>query len=284
MSTETGTLNFVQIAAHRIAFTRLGSGNPIVLLHGIPTHGYLWRNVAPWLAAAGLEATAVDLLGYGASDKPIEVDLGIAPQAQIIAATLDSLRWQGGAVVGHDIGGGVAQLLAVNRPDLVRQLILVDTIAYDSFPEPGIARLKDPAWDAILGAPDFDLKKGLTKAFTRGMARSERITPELIAAYERPFEGINGRLAYLRAARALRTEDLASRMHFVERLPIPVLIIWGALDPFQPVEYGERLAKSMSNARIEVMGDASHFVPEDAPEALARLIASFALHGQIGGA
>jgi 2-hydroxymuconate-semialdehyde hydrolase len=276
MSTEADTVNFVQIAPHRIAFTRRGSGKPVVLLHGIPTHGYLWRNVAPRLAAAGMEATVVDLLGYGASDKPIEVDLGIAAQAQIIAAVLDSLRWQGGAVVGHDIGGGVAQLLAIDRPDLVRRLILVDTIAYDSFPEPGIARLKDPAWDAILGAPDFNLKKGLAKGFTQGMAHSERITPELIAAYERPFAGINGRLAYLRAARALRTEDLAPRMHVVERLPIPVLIIWGALDPFQPVGNGERLAKSMSNARIEVMGDASHFVPEDAPEALARHIASFA--------
>jgi 2-hydroxymuconate-semialdehyde hydrolase len=202
MNIEVSTLNFVQVAAHRIALTRVGSGKRVVLLHGIPTHGYLWRNVASRLAAAGLEATAVDLLGYGASDKPIEVDLGVAAQAQIVAAALDSLHWQGGAVVGHDIGGGIAQLFAVNRPDLVRQLVLVDTIAYDSFPEPGIARLKDPAWDAILGAPDFDLKKGFTKAFKQGMARSERITPELIAAYERPFEGINGRLAYLRAARA----------------------------------------------------------------------------------
>ena len=78
---------------------------------------------------------------------------------------------------------------ASDDPEVVTHLVLVDTIVYDSFPEPGIARLKDPVWDRILGAADFDLKRGLTKGFTRGMVHAERITPEMIATYERPFQG-----------------------------------------------------------------------------------------------
>lgn len=267
---------FIQVNGNRLAFLLAGGKASVVLIHGIPTYSYLWRKVAPTLATAGLGTIAVDLMGYGRSDKPIGVDLGIAAQASMLAAALGLLTWQGGTIVGHDIGGGVAQLFAVNHPDLVRQLVLVDTIAYDSFPEPGIARLKEPAWDAILGAPDFDLKKGLTKGFTRGMVNSERVTPELIAAYERPFQGVEGRLAYLRAARALRTEELASRMDAVERLKIPTLIVWGAEDLFQPRRYGERLADAMPNARLEVITGASHFLPEDAPEALAERIVRFA--------
>jgi 2-hydroxymuconate-semialdehyde hydrolase len=276
MNGEPMESRFLEVDGHRLAFALATGRASVVLIHGIPTHSYLWRNVAPALVTAGLPTIAVDLLGYGRSDKPVGVDLGIAAQARMLATALRLLNWRGGAIVGHDIGGGVAQLLAVNHSDLVRGLVLVDTIAYDSFPEPGIARLKEPAWDAILGAPDFDLKKGLTKGFMRGMVNSERVTPELIAAYERPFQGVEGRLAYLRAARALRTEELASQMDAVEHLKIPTLIIWGAEDPFQPRRYGERLAKAMPNARLDVITGASHFLPEDAPEPLAQRIVSFA--------
>ena len=104
---------------------------------------------------------------------------------------------------------------------------------------PGIARLNEPVSDAILGAADFDLKKGMTKAFTRGMVHADRVTPERIDVYERPFNGVEGRHAYLRAARALRTEELASRMASVEALEQPTLILWGSNDIFQPRALGE---------------------------------------------
>lgn len=276
MSADLNDHRFIQVDGHRLALVAAMGEASVVLIHGIPTYSYLWRNVAPRLAASGLPTISVDLLGYGFSDKPIGVDLGIAAQARILVTALELMKWRGGTIVGHDIGGGVAQLLALARPDLVRRLVLVDTIAYDSFPEPGIARLKEPAWDAILGAHDFDLKKGLAKGFMRGMANSEQVTPNLIAEYERPFKGVEGRLAYLRAARALRTEELALRMDAVEHLETPTLILWGAEDPFQPLHYGERLAKAMVNARLDVIMGASHFLPEDTPHLLARRIASFA--------
>jgi 2-hydroxymuconate-semialdehyde hydrolase len=139
--------------AVRMHYGRAGAGPSVVLIHGIPTNSYLWRNVAPRLVAAGREVITIDMLGYGASDKPVDADLGIAAQARLISRVLSQIEWQGGTVVGHDIGGGVAQLLAVDNRELVRNLIIVDSIAYDSFPEPGIARLKDAAWDGILARP-----------------------------------------------------------------------------------------------------------------------------------
>jgi pimeloyl-ACP methyl ester carboxylesterase len=216
-------------------------------------------------------------LGYGDSDKPAGADFGVAAQAELLATVLRKLNWDGRAIVGHDIGGGVGQLMCANDPETAKRLVLVDTIAYDSFPEPGIARLKDPVWDSILSAPDFDLRKGLKKGFTRGMVHSDRITPELVAAYERPFRGVDGRLTYLRAARALQTEDLADRMNEVEKLNIPTLIVWGAEDVFQPIRYGARLAAAMPRARFEKVEHAGHFLPEDEPGILARLIADFVI-------
>ena len=108
---------------------------------------------------------AIDLLGYGDSDKPSDADLGIQAQSEIIFQALSALGWKRATIVGHDIGGGIAQLVAINHPEILDRLVLIDSILYDSFPEPGIARLKEPVWDEILGAANFDLKKGLAKGF-----------------------------------------------------------------------------------------------------------------------
>ena len=201
MNNETLENGFLDVAGHRIAYTRQGRGSAIALVHGIPTSRHLWRNVIPLLAASGHEVLAIDLLGYGDSDKPSDADLGIQAQSEIIFQALSALGWKRATIVGHDIGGGIAQLVAINHPEILDRLVLIDSILYDSFPEPGIARLKEPVWDEILGAANFDLKKGLAKGFSRGMFHTDRVTAELVDAYERPFHGIDGRHAYLRAAR-----------------------------------------------------------------------------------
>ena len=275
MSSDMSNPEYICIDGQRIAYHRFGSGPSVALIHGIPTSSYLWRNVIPLLVDEGLQVIAVDLLGYGDSDKPSDVDLGVANQAKRIAAALRELNWDGSAIVGHDIGGGVAQLLCANAPQAAKHLVLLDSIAYDSFPEPGIARLKDPVWDNILGAADFNLQRGLIKGFTRGVVHRERITSELIEAYERPFRGIEGRLAYLRAARALRTEELSTRMTEIHKLTLPALIIWGANDAFQPLRYGLQLANSMRRARFVKIEHAGHFLPEDEPTLVAGLIGDF---------
>jgi len=275
MGNDLGVPSYIAAGLERIAYHRFGHGPTVALIHGIPTWSYLWRNVVPSLVQNGLEVIAIDLLGYGDSDKPIGADLGIAAQAERLAVVLRNLNWNRTAIVGHDIGGGVAQLMCANDHEAAERLILIDTIAYDSFPEPSIARLKDPVWDGILSAPDFDLQRGLTKGFMRGMVHNDRINPELVVAYERPFRGVDGRLAYLRAARALRTEDLAARMNEVEKLDIPTLIMWGAEDVFQPIRYGAQLAAAMPRARFEKIDHAGHFLPEDEPLIVARSIAAF---------
>jgi pimeloyl-ACP methyl ester carboxylesterase len=268
---------FITIDRHRIAYSQFGQGLPIALLHGIPTSRYLWRQIIPLLVERGCEVTALDLLGYGQSDQPEDADLGVASQAKLMGAALKAIGWSDGALVGHDIGGGIAQLVAVDQTSLINCLVLVDTIAYDSFPIGVIARLNEPIWDGILGAPDFDLKKGLRKSFEKGMVNTDRISPEMIATYEKPFSGVQGRLAYLRAARALRTGELATRMAEVEALQTPTLVVWGAEDVFQPIAYGGRLAAALANGRFERIAAAGHFLPEDQPERLVELIHDFAV-------
>jgi len=122
----------------------------------------------------------------------------------------------------------------------------------------------------------LDLTKGFRKSFQRGVFHKDRVDDDLIAQYVQPFDGVEGRRAYLRCARALRTEDLASVMDRVEQLDLPTLIIWGEADDYQDIRYGKRLAQAIRRARLVVVERAGHFIHEDQPEQVARLISEFA--------
>lgn len=253
-----------------IAYVRAGEGEPILLIHGIPTSTYLWRNVIPHLSR-DLTVYALDLLGYGDSDKSPKANLSLPAQAEYVADFMMKVGLTHATVVGNDIGGGVAQLLALERPELVRRLILVGTVAYDSWPVPEIERLKDPAWDP----KTLDLRATFKDLLLRGIFHKERVTDVLVGAYTSHFDGAQGREAYLRCARALNKRDILVRAAQIGRLTVPVLILWGDSDEFQNVKDGRRLADQVPSARFTVVKEAGHFLPEDQPEEVARLIRAF---------
>ena len=259
----------VSTAAGSVYWQRWGAGPDVLLLHGIPSSSRLWQSTAESLESVAT-VHMLDLLGYGRSDKPVAADLGIAAQAAVVREWMAVTGWSTGTVVGHDIGGGVAQLLAVNDPDCVSQLVLVDTIAYDSWPEPGIKRLGEPQWDEIMER--IDLSVGLRKGLLRGVVDDSVVTDELVQAYAAPFAGPGGGAAYLRCARALRTPELLDVADAVEHLTLPTHIVWGTQDVFQPLSYGERLSAAIQGARLTTL-EAGHFLPLERGPELAALIA-----------
>jgi len=102
---------------------RYGHGGPgIVLLHGFGTSSFVWRMVGPQLALAKRSAFAIDMLGYGESDRPFGEDFGIAAQAEYLDRAMTALRLPRSTLVGIDVGGGVALRLAATRPERVDRL------------------------------------------------------------------------------------------------------------------------------------------------------------------
>lgn len=269
----------VAIREGTIAYVRQGQGEPILLIHGMPTSAYLWRGVIP-LLAGDFAVCALDLLGFGDSDKPARVDLSLPAQARYVAEFMVKVGLTHANVAGHDIGGGVAQLLSLERPELVKRLILLDTVAYDSWPVPEIDRLKDPEWDQIIQT--LDLRTGFRKAFLRGVFHQDRVSDALVSEYVRPFGGSGGKQAYLRCARALNNRDTLIRAAEIERLPLPVLILWGEADNYQDVKVGQRLADGLAAARLIVLKEAGHFLPEDQPHEIARLVRAFIQESDAG--
>ena len=262
----------IRTFAGDVAYLRKGQGPALLLLHGIPSSSYLWRDVIDPLAAT-FDVLAPDLLGYGDSDKRLDADLSIAAQARYMVAFMESIGVHQAAVVGHDIGGGIAQLMAADEPQRVARLILVDSVVDNNWPVADIARLKEPVWDQIM--VNIDLRKGLRKGLEAGMVSEGRVTDELVDEWTRPFQDLGGRRAYLRAARALNNRDLVSRSKHIEEIETPTLIMWGANDKFLEPQWAETLKHKLRDTTVEIIDPGGHFLPLDRPDAVAEAINRF---------
>lgn len=262
----------IRTFAGDIAYLRKGQGPPLLLLHGIPSSSYLWRDVIDPLSTT-FDVLAPDLLGFGDSDKRLDADLSIAAQARYMVAFMESFGLHQAAVVGHDIGGGLAQLMAVDEPERVARLILIDSVVDDNWPVADIARLKEPVWDQIM--VNIDLRNGFRKGLEAGLVTEGRVTEELVDEWTRPFQDLGGRRAYLRAARALNNRDLTSQSKRIEEIETPTLILWGANDKFLESRWADTLKHKLRDSTVEIIDPGGHFLPLDRPDAVAEAITRF---------
>ena len=139
-----------------ISYLTAGDGGPLVLLLHGTYWSRVWQPVLDDIAAAGLRPVAVDFPGFGRSAGELTVAEASIPQlAAWLVRFLDAIGSKGPVMVGgHDIGGGVVQQLLISRVVDVPRLALVNAVMYDSWPVPGVARLRDPAVAAATSPAD----------------------------------------------------------------------------------------------------------------------------------
>lgn len=246
-----------------------GSGPPILLVHGIPTNGELWREVVPRLATRA-RVIVPDLLGYGRSDPPDGLPVGIRAQADYLLGLLDALGIDRATVVGHDIGGGVAQILAVRHADRVERLGLVNSVCYDSWPIPEMKVLQATA-PAVEHLPAGLTVEGIELGLRRGFVHKAKAEPYL-DKFLQPFRSHRGMQVFLEHVRSLHSEATQELAPELPRLRLPVAVAWGMQDPFQKPHWGERLARDIPGAEWTPIPDASHFAPADAPAEVAAAV------------
>jgi pimeloyl-ACP methyl ester carboxylesterase len=248
-----------------------GAGEPVVLIHGFPTSGHLWTEVVPYVPA-GHRVVVLDLLGYGRSDLPRTHRVGLAAHADRTIQLFDALGIREACVVGHDVGGGIAQLLAVRYPERVSRFCLIDSVAFDRWPRREI-RLARAVMPVARHLPPAWLVPLLRGGILRGYADRER-GAHSAAHYIRPFQTHEGRDAlvqHLVELNAAETAALASRLKDVDR---PAAIVWGEDDPFLPSGIARRLRDSIPGATLDVIPGARHFTPEEAPRRIGDTLAT----------
>ena len=263
---------FVDIAGARLYYyaagTR-GAGEPVVFLHGFPTSGHLWSEVVAQMPA-GHRLVVVDLLGYGRSDPPGSRPITLRAHAERIVGLLDALRIESACIVGHDIGGGIAQTLAVHWSARVSRLALIDSVAFTGWPtrDVRIARALIPLVKLL---PTNWLLPIVRADLERGYRDASRATHS-IDKYQRPFNSDEGRRAFLQHLSALDARETQALSAQLREMRVPTAVVWGAHDPYLPLPLGRRLADSIPGATFDVIPDARHFSPEESPREIAEMV------------
>ncbi len=245
---------------------RYGHGGvPIVLLHGFGTCAFLWRYVAPMIAEAGHTAYAIDLLGHGESDRPLDADFSIAAQAEYLDAAMTALRIARGVLVGNDLGGDVALRLAATRGDRVDQLVLINTPAFGGLPARDItstqrntARFAFRLTRGMLGAAPL-----LQEVLRGSVAKPEHMPTRLVARYLAPFAGEDGVSHLLRLAAAIRSDDVNDLD--LANVLAPTLVIRSDEDGWIDAIVAEQLAANIPNARLSRIAGVGRLVAEENP-------------------
>lgn len=245
-----------------------GEGNPVVFVHGIPTSPQLWRHVLPHMN--GARCLAWEMVGYGAGMPTVsDHDISVARQADYLNAWLTALGIERAIIVGHDLGGGVAQIFAAHHPERISGLVLINSIAYDSWPIPSVKAMRR-APRLLHRLPNAAIYPMFVSLLRRGHD-TKAMARESIAVHWDHYSSHGAARSLLTQAAALDTHDT---MNVASRLPqfqFASAVIWGAADQFQKLSYGKRLARDL-DAPLHQIDGGRHFVPEDHPERVASVV------------
>ena len=246
-----------------------GTGDPLILLHGFPASSHLWRDVVPHLPR-GHRMVIADLLGYGRSDRPGEHGVSIAAHAERVLALADTLRIEKFAIAGHDLGGGIAQHIAVHAPERVSRLALISSVAFDAWP-PRELRMARSALPFTRKLPSKPLLNALRRALKDGYEDLERGVHSA-DMYLRPFETPGGREAMVEHIAALDHEETEALAPKLKEIAVPTAIIWGEDDPFIAPEAGVRLKRAIKGSGLFMLPGVRHYPPETVPESVAEIL------------
>jgi len=265
---------FVTVDGLRLHYLEGGSGDPVLLLHGWPTSAFLWRNVAPAIAAHN-RVLALDLPGFGKSDKPLDVSYSFRFFTDILDGFLEAVGVDRVSLVVHDLGGPVGLHWVSQHPERLQRLALLNTLVYSN-PSWAVilfmtaARL--PLVSSLLASP-----AGLRFAMWIGVTDQTRLTDDVMRGVQEPFETADAQTALLKAAQGLNPAGFKEIERVLPTLKIPVRAIYGERDWILPdvAQTMKRVAEDLPQTQVTALPDCGHFLQEEQPEEVGRLLAGF---------
>ncbi len=265
---------YTQVGDLNIHYLSAGAGKAILLLHGWPTSAYLWRNVMPPLAE-NHRVIAMDLSGFGKSDKRLEDSYSFRYHNRVISGFLENLGIDKITLGVHDLGGPLGLFWAVRNMERVDKLILLNTLVYPEFSWGvklfGLATVTPLIRDWITSPA------GIKWAIKFGVHQKEKLTAEVFQNYQEPFAEKHSRKILLKSIQRL---SIKGYRQIAQKLPTfqgPVQIVFGEKDSILPKVKNtmERVKNDLPQAQIVSLPNCGHFIQEEEPERIGEILKAF---------
>lgn len=262
----------VEIQGNSITYYRSGKGETVLFVHGITTYSFIWRNIVPYFEK-NYDVIVIDLLGSGNSAKPLNEDFSLKRQAFLIHEFCVKNEITKMHLVGHDVGGGVTQIFAVNFPELLYDMTLINSVAYNFWPVQPIVAMRTPIVRQLAMATlDLGMFKLIVK---RGLYHKNQLSDELMSFFWKPMKTTVGRKGFLHFAKCLDNKNLTDIEEELRNLKVPTLIIRGDADVYLSAAISEKLNSEIPNSKLVKIETGGHFIQEDEPEKVALSILDF---------
>jgi pimeloyl-ACP methyl ester carboxylesterase len=260
------------IDGEKVHYTDCGSGPALLLIHGFGANTCSWRLVTPSLAS-DRRVVALDLVGFGFSDRWPLQPLSFAAHAARVARLMDHLGIERASVVGHSMGGAIAQHLAATAPERVERLILLGSIDAGDM-DSWRAAAHRGRWLARAGGPGLRYPAVVRWGVRRML---HQLTPDPGVVTEEMVRGYADPLAIPGTARCLGRllNDAAGDSLDQATITAPTLVLAGAEDTAVPPATGEAIAGRIQGARFRLLEGAGHFPPEERPGVFVDEVTAF---------
>ena len=233
----------------------------------------------PALVAAGHQVHVYDLLGYGLSERPCDmsIDTSVTGQVPILEGLLDLWGLETFHLIAHDIGGAVAQRFAIQSPERIRTLTMLDAVSYDSWPSRRTHEQMQAGLEKLIKASDDDHRAHFRDWLYSTVENKQRLADTSMETYLDFICGPVGQGSFFQHQvmhyDPKHTDEVAPR--YAELGTNPVQLIWGADDAWQVTDWAHKLHKAIPNSELHILEECGHFSMEDQPEKICALLVDF---------
>ena len=273
----------------RVAYVDMGSGDPVILLHGCPFSVYEWRDVAPALAK-NFRVVAPDLVGLGDTPVRLNDDYRLTENMKMVQELMDHLGVKSARFIGHDHGGAIVQLLMQHDPDRIAMAILTNVEAYDQWPSkpeiPDLKLITNPITSPIIYQA-FKFKALQYKLYSIAVADKSILTDETLDGFTdqhlmSPLRWQRLRIFFFSQLDPKHNRLTLEAVPAMKRFAKPVLILWGQQDTNFGPAIAVRLAKDIPGvAGLHWMKKSAHLPMLEEADAYSKAALNFFLRGDV---
>lgn len=269
-------LNYFDINGQKLHYIDEGKGETILFVHGTPSWSFDYRNVIKNLKG-NYRCVAIDHIGFGLSDKPEHYDYSTQNHSKTLEKFVFEKELDSITLVVHDFGGVIGLNFAMQYPEKIKRLVILNSWLWSSNADPDFIKLskilKSPLLPFLYRYLNFSPKFILPKSFG-----DNKLSKHLLMQYTKPFANKtqrNGALVFAKSL--LNDQDWFERL-WSKRQTIsdkPTLFIWGMKDPIIKPHYLDKFESSFTNSTTVRLETSGHFPQEEQPEKVAEAITDF---------